>query len=74
MQIFSDRTTICAARHYIAAHESACTGEPVDFGAVCRDCKELTKCHGNWMETAVPLFDAADIRPTFVRTADFQQF
>lgn len=58
---------ICAAKHYIAAHESACTEKPVEFGAICEDCPELMECRGNWLDSAAPLFQAAGIYPQLFR-------
>lgn len=40
----SKRTAICAARHFVAAHESACTGRPVEWGDICSECSELHEC------------------------------
>lgn len=65
----SYKAVICAARHFCAAHESACKQEPVDFGAVCAGCSEWETCGGKWMDAAAPLFDAAKIHPTVLRTS-----
>lgn len=59
---------VCAARHYIAAHESAVTGKPVQFGEICAECGYVHSCRGRWMDTAAPIFDAAGIHPTVFRT------
>lgn len=59
----SDRTAICAAQHFMAAHESACTGTPVDWGAVCAVCGEAGRCDFKWTELMAPLFDATGIHP-----------
>ena len=67
MKDFDRKTIVCAARHFIAAHESAIKNEPVDFGGICLKCEFLPQCHANWMETASPLFDAAGIHPQIVR-------
>lgn len=65
--VVSSAPIVCAARHFKAAHESACTGTPVDFGAVCSGCGEWEQCKGDWMKTAAPIFDAADVWPNLVR-------
>lgn len=54
---------VCAARHYIAAHESAKRQEPVHFGAICVECPCLTTCRADWNETAAPIFEAAETYP-----------
>ena len=59
---------VCAARHFIAAYESAVKNEPVNFGGICLKCEFLPQCHANWMETAAPLFDDAGIHPQIVRS------
>lgn len=61
------RTVICAAKTYAAAHESACTGKPVDWGGVCAGCSEMMECKADWVKAAAPLFDAADIHPQTFR-------
>ena len=63
---------ICAARHFAAAHESACTGEPVDFGAICSECEGWPECRGNWTKTAAPIFDAAKVWPKLLRLSPGQ--
>lgn len=65
--VYSNSALVCAARHFVAAHESACRDEPVDFGAICSGCPEYPACKANWLETAAPVFDAAGIQPRFVR-------
>ncbi len=57
----------CAARHFVAAHESACSERPVDFAEPCRYCPYMGECHANWLEAAAPLFDAAGIHPKILR-------
>ena len=54
---------VCAARHYIAAHESAKLREIVDFGKVCAGCEFMPECRGNWEKTAAPIFEAAQQYP-----------
>lgn len=61
------RAALCAARHFAAAHESACTGEAVDFGSICTGCAQLPDCKGNWTEAAAPIFDAAGGWPQLLR-------
>lgn len=61
------KTIVCAARHYIAAHNSACDAKPVDFGSVCVNCETWNECQGNWLKAAAPLFDAAAIQPQIIR-------
>ena len=73
MQRRASRTIVCSARHFVAAHESACTRQPVDFGAVCADCEYWDECRGNWLETAAPMFDAAGIHPKVLRPSAEQQ-
>ena len=65
---FSRKTVVCAARHYIAAHDSACDTKPVDFGSVCVNCEMWPECNGDWLKAAAPLFDAAGIQPQIIRT------
>lgn len=50
---------VCAARHFIAAHESAKRREAVDFGAVCEGCRFAMDCRANWLKAAAPIFEAA---------------
>ena len=57
------KAVICAARHFLSAYESAKSREPVDFGMVCQECPKFPDCGGKWMETAAPLFDAAEVHP-----------
>lgn len=54
---------VCAARHYIVAHESAKNSEIVNLGEVCRDCPCLSECRCDWTDTVWPLFEAAGIYP-----------
>lgn len=58
---------ICAARHYAAAHESAVTQTPVDFGAVCTGCSCFADCRADWLTTAAPVFEAAQVFPQLLR-------
>lgn len=62
------KAIVCAARHYIAAHDSACDGKPVDFGSVCVNCEMWAGCQGDWLKAAAPLFDAAGVRPEVIRS------
>lgn len=62
-----EEAVVCAARHYIAAHESAVKKIPVAFGRVCEGCKMLTRCKGDWIGTANPLFEAAKVFPLLIR-------
>lgn len=63
----SKRMAICAAHHFVAAHESACTGEPVVWGAVCENCREKLICNCNWTELMAPLFEATSIHSNICR-------
>lgn len=54
---------ICGAQHFIAAHESAKQGIPVDFTAVCNGCRCLEQCRYDWLKTAAPLFEETGIYP-----------
>lgn len=65
-----EEAIVCAARHYIAAHESAVRKTPVAFGRVCEGCKMLTRCKGDWMGTAAPLFEAAKVFPLLIREGE----
>lgn len=58
---------VCAARHYIAAHESLCRDVPVDFAWPCFKCECWSNCKGQWLETAKPIFDAAGVHPQLLR-------
>ena len=58
---------VCAARHYIAAHESAVEGKPVAFGEVGRTCQYLNACNADWLKTAAPIFEAAGVFPKILR-------
>ena len=55
-------TAICAARYFVAAHESACLGRPVNFIGPCIRCSENQRCLTgkliDWPEVIRPLFDA----------------
>lgn len=62
------KTIICAARHYIAAHEFACNDGPFDFGSVCTHCDMWSECRGDWLTAAAPLFDAAGVHPKVLRS------
>lgn len=69
----SKRTAVCLARHTIAAHESACTQKPVDFGKVCAECSEIADCLDggrmvDWIKTTAPFFDAVGLHPQLART------
>ena len=66
MEIPKD-AVICAARHFVAAHESACTETPVDFAAVCVGCEAYLRCRARWTETALPVFKGAGVFPVFIR-------
>lgn len=66
----SRRAAVCAAQHYVAAHESACTNNPVDFAGPCESCPEAGKgCNFNWADIMAPLFDATGIHPCLCRTS-----
>lgn len=56
-------SVVCAARHYIAAFESAKLREIVDFGKVCEGCELLPECQADWLKTAAPIFEAAQQYP-----------
>ena len=62
-----EEAIVCAVRHYIAAHESAVRQTPVAFGRVCEGCKMLPRCKGDWIGTAAPLFEAAQLFPVLIR-------
>lgn len=64
---------ICAARHFVAAHESACTQTPVDFGKVCYECEAAARCRADWLETAAPIFEGAGVFPAVFQNALFQR-
>lgn len=57
------RAVVCAARHYIAAYDSAYKDKPIDFEAICANCEELSRCQEDWLGAAAPLFEAAGIYP-----------
>lgn len=57
---------VCAARHYIAAFESAKLREIVDFGKVCEGCELLPECRADWLKTAAPIFEAAGEVPNLL--------
>lgn len=66
------RTALCAARHFIAAHESACAQRPVEWGAVCVGCPAFQSCelpNGviDWTETMRPILEATGISPQLLR-------
>ena len=68
----SKNTAICAARHFVAAHESACRQQPVEWAAVCAECSEVQTCkltNGviDWVETMRPIFEAAGVSPQLCR-------
>lgn len=56
-------SVVCAARHFAAAHESACSETVMDWVAPCAECPLLKSCHMDWMKVAKPLFNAAGIYP-----------
>lgn len=58
---------VCAARHYVAAHESACAQIPVNFGKVCAECNYRWECGGDWITAAAPIFEAAGVHPQVFR-------
>lgn len=58
---------ICAARHFVAAHESALMEVPVNFAAVCTGCSCAEDCRGDWLKTAAPVFKAAQVFPAVMR-------
>lgn len=58
---------ICAARHFVAAHESAVRNVPVDFGTVCTGCSRAGDCRGDWLRVAAPVFEAAQVFPCLMR-------
>lgn len=65
-------TAICAARHFVAAHESACTGQPVDWGGVCVGCSELQRCLPGlaafgWLDVMSPILSEVGIYPEIHR-------
>ena len=55
-------TAICAARYFVAAHESECLGRPVNFSGPCIRCSENQRCLTgkliDWPVVIRPLFDA----------------
>ena len=58
---------ICAARHYIAAHESAKNHKAVSFKKVCEECELLPDCRADWLKTAAPIFEAAGVFPKLLQ-------
>ncbi len=63
---------VCAARHFVAAHESACRQQPVEWAAVCAECSEVHACkltNGviDWVETMKPIFEATGVSPQLCR-------
>lgn len=58
---------VCAARHFVAAHESAVRNVPVDFGAVCTGCSCAGDCRGDWFRVAAPVFEAAQVFPCLMQ-------
>ena len=78
-------TAICAARYFVAAHESAISGQPVNFGGPCIRCSENQRCFQkgtvlDWTEILRPLFDAVGGIPvqlarggSWERTDDFAE-
>lgn len=65
------KAIVCAARHYVAAHESAAQREIVSFGNTCSGCEYLMECRGQWRDTADPVFRAANIFPKILRPGPF---
>lgn len=68
----SKHTAICAARHIVAAHESACTNKPVDWAQICVGCSEFSKCRPRlaafgWLDVMGPIFTEAGIHPRIHR-------
>lgn len=64
----SMRTAICAARHFVAAHESACRQRPVDWTAACAGCSESEGCRSEfgwfgWLDVMGPIFIKTGIHP-----------
>lgn len=59
---------VCAARHFVAAHKSALTKTPVDFGEVCVGCESFERCRADWLETAAPIFEGAGVFPQVIQT------
>lgn len=57
---------ICAARHFVAAHESAVKEAPVDFGKICEGCELLPECQADWLKTAAPIFETAGVYPNLL--------
>ena len=57
---------VCAARHYIAAFESAKLREIVDYGKVCEGCEFLPECQADCLKTAAPIFEAAGKFPNLL--------
>lgn len=74
MSCLEKASIVCAALHFIAAHESACNSTPVDFGSICTKCSEWDSCHGRWIEKAASLFDAAGVHPQLLRTSSDMHF
>lgn len=73
-------TAICAARHIVGAHESACRGEPVDYAGICGNVYHLAECNApcrrnwamcnnvlDWQEMLEPIFAATGIYPMLMR-------
>lgn len=56
-------TFLCAALHICAAHESAKTGSPIDWGRVCETCPFVEGCRGDWISVLDPIFRAAGLFP-----------
>ena len=67
----SKMTAVCAARHFIAAHESTKLCQIVDFGKVCEGCEFLPECQADWLKTAAPIFEAAQRYPNVFCGAKF---
>ena len=58
---------ICAARHFVAAHESAKKRKAVSFDKVCEGCELLPECRADWLKTAAPIFEAARVFPNLLQ-------
>lgn len=69
----SEATAVCCARHFAAAHESACTQKPVDWGGVCIGCSATEICKFDWVNTMRPVFEAADVHPDCFRPRPLQE-
>ena len=57
---------MCAALHFIELHESAKAERLVNWTDPCKVCPIAADCHGNWADTAAPIFEAANRFPQLV--------